>query len=190
MLYTDYFSPMGRLTLVASESGLAGVYFPEHRHFKGCDQWQRGGNHALLVQTQQQLDAYFAGQRRRFDLPLDLSGGTVFQQAVWRTLCTLPFGSTTSYAGIARQIGKPGSNRAVGAANGRNPVSIVVPCHRVIASSGALTGYAGGLQNKQFLLEMEAEAEPIRGQDRAAAKTLAASTWIPQLTASLPSVTV
>lgn len=153
--YLHYPSPLGPLLLAASERGLAGVYFAEHRHFKGMVGWRRNDEHAVLQQTAAQLGAYFAGQRKQFDLPLDLSHGTDFQQAVWHALCGLPYGSTTSYASIARQIAKPGAVRAVGAANGRNPVSIIVPCHRVIASSGALTGYAGGLPNKVALLNLE-----------------------------------
>jgi methylated-DNA-[protein]-cysteine S-methyltransferase len=154
--YCEYQSPIGKLLLAASAHGLAGIYFEPHAHFKGSAGWQRDEQHALLQETRAQLAAYFAGQRRAFDLPLDTSSGTAFQQAVWQALRTLPYGSTASYLEIAQQIGKPGAVRAVGAANGRNPISIVIPCHRVIASSGALTGYAGGLNNKKALLAMEA----------------------------------
>jgi methylated-DNA-[protein]-cysteine S-methyltransferase len=156
MIYTQYASPLGKLLLAASSHGLAGVYFEEHRHFKGIAGWQRDDAYSVLQHTTQQLDDYFAGTRVEFDLPLDLSQGTVFQQSVWQALKNIAFGSTTSYAGIARQIGNPGAVRAVGAANGRNPLSIIIPCHRVIASSGALTGYAGGVTNKKALLAMEA----------------------------------
>lgn len=155
MQYTEYLSPLGKLLLAATERGLAGVYFEQHAHFKGSAGWQRMDDHPVLQQTQLQLQAYFSGQRRVFDLSLDTCSGTPFQQAVWQALRTLPFGTTASYAQIAQRIGKPGAVRAVGAANGRNPISIVIPCHRVIASSGALTGYAGGLANKQFLLKLE-----------------------------------
>jgi methylated-DNA-[protein]-cysteine S-methyltransferase len=156
MFYTEYHSPIGKLLLAATERGLAGVYFEEHAHFKGMHGWVRDDDHAVLQQTQQQLAEYFAGNRREFDLPLDMSGGTAFQQSVWQVLRTLPFGSTASYLSIAKCICNPGAVRAVGAANGRNPISIIVPCHRVIASSGALTGYAGGLDNKKMLLALEA----------------------------------
>ncbi len=156
MLFTEYQSPVGKLLLAASERGLAGVYFEGHRHFKGMHGWLRDNDHSVLQQTQRQLADYFAGNRREFDLPLDMSGGTAFQQSVWQALCTLAFGSTASYLSIAKCIGNPGAVRAVGAANGRNPISIIVPCHRVIASSGALTGYAGGLDNKKTLLALEA----------------------------------
>lgn len=158
MVYTDYPSPMGKLLLAASERGLAGVYFEGHKHFSGSSGWQRDAKNAVLQQTVQQLDAYFARQRQQFDVPLDLSGGTAFQQEVWQALLALPFGSTASYARIARHIGRPAAARAVGAANGRNPISIIVPCHRVIASCGALTGYAGGLANKKTLLALESAA--------------------------------
>lgn len=157
MFYTEYQSPIGKLLLAASELGLAGVYFEEHKHFKGMDGWQRDDAHFVLQQTRLQLAAYFAGARREFDVPLDMRGGTAFQQAVWQALRTLPFGATASYAEMAKHIGNPGAVRAVGAANGRNPISIIVPCHRVIASSGALTGYAGGLNNKKLLLALEAK---------------------------------
>jgi methylated-DNA-[protein]-cysteine S-methyltransferase len=108
----------------------------------------------VLVDAERQLKEYFAGRRRRFDVKLDVSG-TPFQKAVWNALLTIPFGETRSYAQIARQIGNPTAVRAVGAANGRNPVSIVTPCHRVVGSSGALTGFAGGLDVKARLLALE-----------------------------------
>ncbi len=156
MFYTNYDSPVGKLLLAATERGLAGVYFENHRHFKGSDGWVRDDGNAILAKVKQQLQEYFAGSRQRFELPLDISSGTPFQQQVWQALLDIPFGATASYGELARRIGKSAAVRAVGAANGRNPVSIIVPCHRVIAGSGALTGYAGGLLNKQALLELEA----------------------------------
>lgn len=156
MFYTHYDSPVGQLLLAATGRGLAGVYFENHRHFKGSAGWQQDDEHAVLLQAQRQLQEYFAGRRRAFNLPLDLSAGTPFQQAVWQALLQIPFGATASYGELARSIHKPSAVRAVGAANGRNPVSIIVPCHRVIGGSGALTGYAGGLANKQVLLTLEA----------------------------------
>jgi len=159
MFYTSYDSPVGKLLLAATDRGLAGVYFENHRHFKGSAGWQLDDGHAVLLKVKQQLQEYFAGRRREFDLPLDMSSGTPFQQAVWQALLEIPFGTTASYGELARQIGKPSAVRAVGAANGRNPVSIIVPCHRVIAGSGALTGYAGGLPNKQILLALEADSQ-------------------------------
>ncbi len=161
MFYTNYDSPVGKLLLAASDRGLAGVYFENHRHFKGSAGWQQDDGHEVLLQARQQLQEYFAGTRREFDLPLDMSAGTPFQQAVWQALLAIPFGTTASYGELARQLGKPSAVRAVGAANGRNPVSIIVPCHRVIATSGALTGYAGGLVNKQVLLAMEAGGQLV-----------------------------
>ncbi|MDE2429216.1 MAG: methylated-DNA--[protein]-cysteine S-methyltransferase [Burkholderiales bacterium] len=162
MKYTYLSTPVGRLLLAASEQGLAGVYFEEHQHFKGSTGWQQEASHPVLIAASEQLNAYFAGQRRVFDVPLDLSAGTAFQQAVWRALLTIPFGQTESYAGLAKMLRNPQAVRAVGAANGRNPVSIIVPCHRVIASNGALTGYAGGIANKQRLLQLEAELDGNR----------------------------
>lgn len=152
--YLEHDSPLGLLLLAASEQGLSGIYFSEHKHFKGKDGWQPAGDLPHLRQTVQQLDAYFTGERKVFDLPLDLQG-TEFQRTVWQELMHIPFGRTTSYAQHARRIGKPKALRAVGAAIGRNPVSIVVPCHRVIGSTGAPTGYAGGLERKLQLLALE-----------------------------------
>lgn len=156
MFYTNYDSPVGQLLLAATDTGLAGVYFENHKHFKGSTGWQRGDSHAVLVMARQQLQEYFSGRRQAFQVPLDMSAGTPFQQSVWQALLRIPFGATASYGELAQQLGKPSAARAVGAANGRNPVSIIVPCHRVIAGSGALTGYAGGLHNKQALLALEA----------------------------------
>lgn len=164
MYYCAYQSPMGQLTLVASELGLAGVYFEEHRHFTQPDDWRKQTQYALFQEVRDQFDAYFSGTRQHFDLPLDVSGGTAFQQAVWQALLTVPYGQTASYAHIAQQIGRPAAVRAVGAANGRNPLSIIVPCHRIIASNGALTGYAGGLSNKTYLLRHEAAIAAIDGK--------------------------
>ena len=113
--------------------------------------------HPVLVRTERQLAAYFAGTLTRFDVPLDFQG-TDFQKSVWTALLTIPFGETRSYGEIARQIGRPSASRAVGAANGRNPLSIVAPCHRVVGAGGALTGFAGGLEVKRRLLGLEAAA--------------------------------
>jgi methylated-DNA-[protein]-cysteine S-methyltransferase len=111
-------------------------------------------DHPILTETERQLSAYFAGTLQRFDVPLDFRG-TDFQKSVWAALLTIPFGETRSYGEIARQIGKPAAVRAVGAANGRNPISIIAPCHRVIGANGSLTGFAGGLQAKETLLALE-----------------------------------
>ncbi|HET8613796.1 MAG TPA: methylated-DNA--[protein]-cysteine S-methyltransferase [Sphingomonas sp.] len=151
-------SPVGPLTLIASDNGLAAILWENDdpdRVRLGTLIEDRG--HPVLIQAERQLAAYFAGKRRSFDLPLDFRG-TDFQKSVWRALLTIPFGETRSYAAIARQIGRPSATRAVGAANGRNPISIVAPCHRVIGSNGALTGFAGGLATKQRLLDLERRA--------------------------------
>ena len=152
--YTEHDSPLGPLILAATERGMHGLYFAQHRHFKGTDGWRRDAQLPLLREAGSQLDAYFAGSRRDFDLPL-AGHGTPFQQAVWQALCTIPFGQMLSYGQLAQQLGKPKAVRAVGAAIGRNPLSIIVPCHRVVGATRALTGYAGGLERKQSLLAFE-----------------------------------
>jgi methylated-DNA-[protein]-cysteine S-methyltransferase len=148
-------SPVGELKLIASDKGLAAVLWendPPDRVRLGPLTEDR--DHPILCQTERQLAEYFAGTRRSFTVPLDFKG-TAFQKSVWQALLTIPFGETRSYAEIARQIGKPTAFRAVGAANGRNPISIIAPCHRVIGSDGALTGFAGGLAAKERLLGIE-----------------------------------
>jgi methylated-DNA-[protein]-cysteine S-methyltransferase len=139
---------------------LAGLWFAENQRYlpeqlTGPAAWPEDADHPILKQARQQLHDYFAGQRRHFELPLDLGCGTAFQQSVWRTLLEIPQGSTVSYGEVSRRIGKPAAVRAVGGAVGRNPVSIVVPCHRVMGASGALTGYGGGLARKTALLTLE-----------------------------------
>lgn len=147
-------SPVGPLFLVASDAGLHAVEFVESRHqVRRSDDWREGA-HPVLDATQQQLGEYFAGERRSFDLPL-AARGTPFQQAVWQALARIPYGATASYVELAKSIDRPTASRAVGAANGRNPLSIVVPCHRVIGASGLLTGFGGGLPTKEFLLSLE-----------------------------------
>ena len=156
-------SPLGPMTLAATTQGLAGLWFDHQRHFPlalvaestGQRVWPTEADHPVLKQAMAQLADYFAGKRTLFDLPLDLSGGTAFQQSVWQALLALPLGTTASYGQISSRIGKPTAVRAVGAAVGRNPVSIIVPCHRVIGASGSLTGYAGGLDRKIALLTLE-----------------------------------
>ena len=151
--YTEFDSPLGRLLLFGTTRGLSGIMMTRHRHFDGQQKnWQR--DDARWRDASKQLVEYFAGKRRDFDIPLDVEG-TEFQMKVWAALCTIPFGRTASYGDIARQIGNPKAVRAVGLANGRNPVSIVVPCHRVIGADGTLTGYGGGLDRKKILLDLE-----------------------------------
>ena len=150
-----YDSPMGTMLLAASDRGLAGVWFVGQRHGPDSSGWRADPDHPVLRQAIAQLTAYFAGERVDFDLPLDLQAGTPFQQSVWDALRSIPRGGTTSYADLARRLGRPQAARAIGAAVGRNPVSIVVPCHRVLGTGGALTGYAGGLERKTALLQLE-----------------------------------
>jgi methylated-DNA-[protein]-cysteine S-methyltransferase len=148
-------SPVGRLTLVGSDAGVAAILWNNDRPERVRVQMvAEDAGHPVLVEAERQLKEYFAGQRKQFALPLDFAG-TAFQRRVWGALLTIPFGETRSYREIAQQIGSPTAARAVGAANGRNPVSIVAPCHRVVGSRGELTGFAGGLQTKAQLLAME-----------------------------------
>jgi len=153
-----YASPLGPIVIAATRRGLAGVWFEGQRHMPRNADWPHEPDHPLLRQVRVQLDEYFAGERDTFDLPLDLQGGTAFQQSVWQALLSIPRGGTMSYGGLSRHIGQPAAVRAVGAAVGRNPVSIVVPCHRVLGANGSLTGYAGGLERKTALLRLEGAA--------------------------------
>jgi methylated-DNA-[protein]-cysteine S-methyltransferase len=148
-------SPVGVLTLIASGDGLAAILWENDRPGRvRLDVVAEDPKHPILVATERQLAEYFAGRRKAFDLTLDFAG-TEFQKRVWRALLTIPFGETRTYAQIAKQVGDPKAVRAVGAANGRNPISIVAPCHRVIGSNGKLTGFAGGLDVKAQLLRLE-----------------------------------
>ena len=147
--------PMGPMLLAATGRGLAGVWFIGQRHGPDTSEWPEAPEHPVLLEAVRQLNDYFAGTRTHFDLPLDLGRGTPFQQSVWRALLAIPTGGTTSYGALGRQLGRPEAARAVGAAVGRNPVSIVVPCHRVLGTGGQLTGYAGGLDRKVALLKLE-----------------------------------
>lgn len=152
--HTTISSPLGDLLLTSTGHALTGVYLTPHRHgpTAGGD-WVR--DEAPFAEARRQLSEYFAGARTVFDLPTAATG-TPFQQRVWQALCAIPYGHTASYGDIARAIGHPTAVRAVGLANGRNPLSIVVPCHRVIGSDGSLTGYGGGVERKQWLLAHEA----------------------------------
>lgn len=152
--YAHLPSPVGALLVAASDAGLHAIEFPDNRHpVRRLGDW-RAGPHPLIDAARAQLDAYFAGTLRRFDLPL-APHGTPFQLAVWQALADIPYGATASYAQLAARVGRPSATRAVGAANGRNPLPIVLPCHRVIGADGALTGFGGGLPTKRFLLELE-----------------------------------
>ena len=150
-------SPVGELTLVASDKGLAAILWetedPERVKIGPLAEDQ---DHPVLVEAERQLAAYFAGRLNAFSVPLDFKG-TAFQKKVWAALLTIPFGETRSYGEIANQIGSPKAVRAVGAANGKNPISIIAPCHRVIGANGKLTGFAGGLAAKECLLAIEGQ---------------------------------
>ena len=149
-------SPVGKLTLVAGDRGLAAILWenedPGRVRLRPLEE---NRTHPVLAEAERQLNDYFAGKRKQFTVPLDFVLGTDFQKKVWQALVTIPFGETRSYAQIAAQIGSPAAVRAVGAANGKNPLSIIAPCHRVIGSNGKLTGFAGGLKAKAFLLNLE-----------------------------------
>lgn len=148
-------SPVGALTLVAGERGLVAILWANDTPGRvPLGAVTRDEGSPVLAATERQLAEYFAGRRRAFDLPLDFRG-TDFQRDVWNALVEIPFGETRSYGEIARAVGRPEAVRSVGAANGRNPISIVAPCHRVIGASGKLTGFAGGLKAKAFLLDLE-----------------------------------
>jgi methylated-DNA-[protein]-cysteine S-methyltransferase len=155
VLYDLHPSPIGELLLVSDGDALTGLYMlPDHRHAPPIQATGRR-DPAPLRPTAEQLEAYFAGELTSFDLPL-APRGTPFQHAVWNALLDIPYGQTTSYTEIAQAVDRPTATRAVGAANGRNPISIVVPCHRVIGAGGSLTGYGGGLERKRQLLALEA----------------------------------
>lgn len=154
MRYTYLDSPLGALLVVRDEGGLTGLYLPSGRHpVTVRPEWVR--DDAAFDDVCTQLEEYFAGHRRAFDLPLHPSG-TAFQKQVWTALLDIPYGETTSYGKTAAAIGAPRASRAVGLANGQNPLSIIVPCHRVIGANGSLTGYGGGLDAKRWLLAHEA----------------------------------
>jgi methylated-DNA-[protein]-cysteine S-methyltransferase len=148
-------TPVGKLTLVASDRGLVAILWENDNPRRvPLDIAAKDKRHSVLVETERQLAEYFAGARTTFSVPLDFAG-TDFQKAVWQALLGIPFGETRTYGEIAKGLGKPNSSRAVGAAIGRNPISIIVPCHRVIGANGKLTGFAGGLETKAFLLDLE-----------------------------------
>ncbi len=153
--FKEMASPVGVLKLVASDKGIVAILWendkPNRVRLKYCVEKR---DNPLLEEAEGQLNAYFAGKLEQFSLPLDIAG-TEFQNKVWNALLTIPFGQTRSYQQIAQQIGHPKAMRAVGAANGKNPISIVVPCHRVIGANGKLTGFAGGLTTKKYLLDAE-----------------------------------
>jgi methylated-DNA-[protein]-cysteine S-methyltransferase len=148
-------SPVGKLKLVASDKGLVAVLWQNDRPSRvRLGELVEGDQHPILLRAERQLGEYFAGKRKEFEVPLDMRG-TSFQKNVWEALLAIPFGETRSYGQLAKQLGNANATRAVGAANGRNPLSIIVPCHRVIGSTGKLTGFGGGLDTKAHLLNLE-----------------------------------
>jgi len=151
--YSELDSPVGTLLLRGDAEALTGLYMHEQRHLPelpaGCER-----NDRAFRQAREQLNAYFAGKLQEFELAL-AGEGSAFQQTVWKALCKIPFGATESYGGLAKRIGNANASRAVGLANGKNPIGIIVPCHRVVGANGSLTGYGGGLERKQWLLEHE-----------------------------------
>jgi methylated-DNA-[protein]-cysteine S-methyltransferase len=158
IITTSVASPVGQLTLTASDGLLTGVAMDGQRHAPPPPS-DRQRDDDWFASIAQQLEEYFGGGRTRFDVPLRLSG-TEFQQQVWSALRDIPYGETISYGELARRVGNPAAVRAVGLANGRNPVAIIVPCHRVIGADGSLTGYGGGLERKAWLLDLEAAHRP------------------------------
>ncbi|HVY26016.1 MAG TPA: methylated-DNA--[protein]-cysteine S-methyltransferase [Polyangiaceae bacterium] len=151
--FSELDSPVGMLLLIGNGEALSGLYMQEQRHRpplpQGCER-----NDRLFRDVREQLQAYFAGKLQQFDVSL-ASDGSPFQRTVWKALCKIPFGETESYGGLARRIGNPAASRAVGLANGKNPIGIIVPCHRVVGANGSLTGYGGGIERKKWLLEHE-----------------------------------
>jgi methylated-DNA-[protein]-cysteine S-methyltransferase len=160
-VYDEIESPVGRLRLIASEEALAGIWFEHGRDaMRGSAAATRGSN-AVIERTRAQLEEYFAGARREFDLPLD-PRGTEFQRRVWFRLTRIAYGDTITYGALAAELGNAKASRAVGLANGSNPIPIVIPCHRVIGANGSLTGFGGGLPIKAKLLELERSATQPR----------------------------
>jgi methylated-DNA-[protein]-cysteine S-methyltransferase len=161
LVETVFPSPVGELTLVASDKGLVAILWEDDRPGRvRLSARERIDDHPMLAKARAQLTDYFDGTLRHFTVPLDFRG-TDFQQKVWAALCAIPFGQTRSYADIARTIGHPTASRAVGAANGRNPLSIIAPCHRVVGANGALTGFAGGVEVKRWLLDFEQRGDRL-----------------------------
>ena len=160
--YAFYESPLGQILLTATGTALTGLHFVGEKYYPSiASEWQRDTNVIAIKSAITQLDEYFSGKRKSFDLPLEPEG-TEFQRQVWNALTKLRFGETATYAQLAQRIGNPKAVRAVGAANGRNPISIVIPCHRVVGADGSLTGYAGGLARKEALLRMESAGQTFQ----------------------------
>lgn len=151
--YTHYYSPLGKMILQSNLEGLSGAWFTTENTMP-LELGEYTESCPILVQTINQLGEYFSGKRKEFDLPLSAKGSE-FQQKIWQILRSIPYGETWSYGQLAQAVGQPKAARAVGMANSKNPISIIVPCHRVIGKNGTLTGYAGGIERKAYLLELE-----------------------------------
>ncbi len=159
--YDTFNGPQGRMLLLANDEGLAGIFFNRQKHHpKRQADWKKDPQHRVLRQAKRELAEYFAGERKRFGVALSPEG-TPFQRSVWKAIATVGFGETITYGELARRAGHPGSARAAGAATGRNPIGIIVPCHRIMGANGALTGYAGGLSRKRALLALEGVARDV-----------------------------
>ena len=173
MNYSIIKSPIDDLMLVADASALTGVYFAGYDHTPvASNRWTLNAQHPVLRQAAKQLQEYFAGKRKSFSLPLRLDG-TDFQKRVWREIALIPYAETITYSDLAKRVGAPEAIRAAGTSTGRNPVSIIIPCHRVMGKNGAMRGYAGGLERKRYLLELEMETRgPLLPGTRAQDKIL------------------
>ncbi len=162
LFYKTIPSPVGELKLIATDAALVAVSWRTSKpiRFGPSETLAENPEHPILKKTEQQLNEYFAGKRKTFSIPLDIRG-TDFQKNVWEALLAIPFGETRAYLDLAKQLGNPNGTRAVGAANGRNPIPIIVPCHRVIGSSGKLVGFGGGLDRKELLLKLESTGQTL-----------------------------
>ncbi len=158
--YKHISSPLGQILIAANDEGIKGLWFEDQRHHPDITGWQAVRSQKWLDQCASEIQSYFDGTLRKFKSPLSAPWGTEFQQAVWQELLLIPFGETISYGQLASRLKKPQAVRAVGAAIGKNPWSIIVPCHRIIGANGSLTGYAGGLQRKTSLLTLESGGDP------------------------------
>ena len=165
LAYDVYESPQGPMLITATPKGLAGVYFKGQKHFPKRRAWRRDARHPVLRKARRELAEYFAGRRTRFEVPLDPEG-TAFQRKIWKAIARVAFGKTLTYGELATRAGHPSSARAAGAATGRNPIGIIVPCHRIVGSDGSLTGYAGGLSRKRALLQLESAMRAEAGVPR------------------------
>ncbi len=161
--YSIIKTPLDNLMLAANETELIGVYFIDGEHIPAVSKgWKRDARHPVLRQAEEQLQEYFAGKRTTFTLPLRLDG-TNFQERVWRQIALIPYGKTISYSDLARKAGAPRAIRAAGTSTGRNPIGLIIPCHRVVGKNGGIGGYAGGLERKRYLLELENSTAAIKG---------------------------